>query len=99
MAHKLTLALRKKGYEAYEFHDRFSSIVTVGSFDSTGTPRADGKTEINPAAYKIMCAFRPETQNNLGQMQRGQIPGRGRLCARACDGVPLAGDGASCRIT
>jgi hypothetical protein len=32
-AHKLTIALREKGWEAYEFHDRHESIVTVGSFD------------------------------------------------------------------
>ncbi|MCA9204891.1 MAG: hypothetical protein KDA59_17675, partial [Planctomycetales bacterium] len=31
-AHRLTLALRRRGVEAYEFHDRFASIVTVGSF-------------------------------------------------------------------
>ena len=45
-AHKLVEVLRNQGYEAYEFHDRGSSIVTVGSFDSVGTPRADGKIEI-----------------------------------------------------
>jgi hypothetical protein len=32
-AHKLTVALRSKGWEAYEFHDRYESYVTVGSFD------------------------------------------------------------------
>ena len=32
-AHKLTSALRFKRWEAYEFHDRHESYVTVGSFD------------------------------------------------------------------
>lgn len=32
-AHTLTIALREKGWEAYEFHDRNESYVTVGSFD------------------------------------------------------------------
>jgi hypothetical protein len=32
-AHKLALALRKIGWEAYEFHDRHESYVAVGSFD------------------------------------------------------------------
>ena len=32
-AHKLTVALRSKGWEAYEFHDRYESYVTVGSFN------------------------------------------------------------------
>ncbi len=56
-AHTLTEALRKKGYEAYEFHDRETSIVCIGSFDSVGYPRADGKTEINPDIHKIMEVF------------------------------------------
>jgi hypothetical protein len=43
-AHKLTLALRQKGWEAYEFHDYDESIVTVGSFDSVAQQLADGRT-------------------------------------------------------
>jgi hypothetical protein len=56
-AHDLTEALRMKGYDAYEFHDRFSSIVTVGSFDSVGTQRLDGKVEIDPRVHAIMKLF------------------------------------------
>ena len=41
-AQRLTLALREKGWDAYEFHDRFESIVTVGSFDEQGKPTPDG---------------------------------------------------------
>ena len=59
-AHDLTLALRQKGYEAYEFHDRFASMVTVGSFDSPGTRRPDGKIEINPKAHQIIKTFGPD---------------------------------------
>jgi hypothetical protein len=59
-AHKLTLALRKQGIEAYEFHDRHESVVTIGSFDSVGTPRQDGKTEINPAVLQIMQTYGAE---------------------------------------
>jgi hypothetical protein len=32
-AHNLTVALRAKGWEAYEFHDRHESYVCVGSFN------------------------------------------------------------------
>jgi len=60
MAQKLTEYLRSKGWEAYQFHDRHSSIVTVGSFNSVGIPRPDGKTEINPAVHKIMQTFAPQ---------------------------------------
>ena len=49
-----------KGWEAYEFHDRYASIVTVGSFNSVGTPRPDGKTEINPQVHAIMKTFGAE---------------------------------------
>jgi hypothetical protein len=64
-AHLLTEALRMKGWEAYEFHDRYASIVTVGSFDSVGTPRADGQIEINPRIYSIMQTFRAQQAPGL----------------------------------
>jgi hypothetical protein len=56
-AHALTEELRKKGVEAYEFHDRYSSVVAVGSFNAVGTPRPDGKTEINPTIYDLMRKY------------------------------------------
>jgi hypothetical protein len=59
-AHALAEELRKQGVEAYEFHDRYSSIVTVGSYDSVGTPQSDGKIEINPAMYEIMKTYGPD---------------------------------------
>ncbi len=62
-AHKVTATLREMGYEAYEFHDRSSSIVTVGGFESTGTPRTDGKIEINPVAFKIIELFKAKDPN------------------------------------
>ena len=65
-AHRLTLALREKQWEAYEFHDRYSSIVTVGSFKAVGTPRADGKIEINPQIHKIMRTFGAENTAAAG---------------------------------
>jgi hypothetical protein len=58
MAHKLTEALRIKGYEAYEFHDRYASIVTVGSFDSTGQTGANGVTEIDPRIKAVLDQFK-----------------------------------------
>ena len=56
-AHELCEALRLKGYEAYEFHDRCASIVTVGSFESVGTQRADGKIDMNPKIYEVIKEF------------------------------------------
>jgi hypothetical protein len=57
-AHRLTVALRRRGVEAYEFHDRNASIVTVGSFNSYGTPRPDGVTELDPRIVKIMETYK-----------------------------------------
>jgi hypothetical protein len=66
-AHLLTEALRKKGYEAYEFHDRNSSIVTVGSFSTVGSKRQDGKIEINPQVHAIMKTFGAEAKVEPGK--------------------------------
>lgn len=81
-AHVLTEALRKKGYEAYEFHDRYSSIVTVGSFESVGTPRQDGKIEINPAIHTIMTTFGAETKAEPGKQAQVGKP-------KKLAGIPL----------
>lgn len=59
-AHRMTVALREKGYEAYEFHDRAASIVCVGSFEQVGAPRADGRIEIDPRIHTIMQTFGAE---------------------------------------
>ena len=78
-AHTLTVALRQKGYEAYEFHDLHESIVTIGSFDSVGQDRADGKTEINPLVHKIMETFKAKRQSlpgsNLAALQPYRLEG------------------------
>jgi hypothetical protein len=65
-ASQLCAALREKGIEAYEFHDRTESIVTVGSFAEVGQPRPDGKIEINPAVHRIMQEFGPIQQTRPG---------------------------------
>ena len=57
MAHELTMALRAKGYEAYEFHDRYMSMVTVGSFDAVGSPRPDGQIELDARVHALMDTF------------------------------------------
>jgi hypothetical protein len=66
-AHEMTMALRAKGYEAWEFHDRYASMVTVGSFDEVGTPRQDGQIEINPKLHELMEKFSAPKQTVAGQ--------------------------------
>ncbi|MGD9125947.1 MAG: hypothetical protein PVH19_01100 [Planctomycetia bacterium] len=77
-ADKLTKALRMKGYEAYQFHDRQASLVTVGSFNSVGSPRKDGKIEINPQILKIIETFKGQPSRTTG-----------KLGSRLVVGIPL----------
>jgi len=81
-AHRLTQALRIKGYDAYEFHDRYSSIVTVGSFAGVGTPRQDGRIEINPEVLAVIETFKAAPQAGPG------LSG-GALAPQSLDGIPF----------
>lgn len=56
-ARLLVAALRRRGVEAYQFHDRHESMVTVGSFDSVGDKRADGRIEIDPLVHEVMNRY------------------------------------------
>jgi hypothetical protein len=62
--------LRERGIEAYEFHDRTESIVTIGSFESEGTLLPNGTVEINPEMFKIVQQYRAVPR---------EIPGRGAV--------------------
>ena len=71
--------------EAYEFHDRFESIVTVGSFDSIGSKTRDGKINLNSEVYAVMHKF---------AARRRQFPGRNGeamtgLEPRQLEGIPF----------
>ncbi len=61
-AHELTVALRELGYDAYEFHDRYSSLVTIGGFDSVGTRRQDGSIQIDPKIQGVLQKFKAKRQ-------------------------------------
>jgi hypothetical protein len=78
-AHRLTEALRKRGIPAYEFHDRFESVVTIGSFESVGTRLPDGRIDLHPEVYKIMQSYGAE---------RLHLPHQGQaLQPRKLDGI------------
>jgi hypothetical protein len=81
-ASRLCAVLREKGVEAYEFHDRTESFVTVGSFSDVGQPRADGKIEINPAVHRIMEDYGPVEQAKSGTNQK-------ELYARVISGIRI----------
>jgi len=45
--------LREKGWEAYEFHDRYESYVAIGSFDQ-GETLADGRVVLSNRDAQII---------------------------------------------
>ncbi len=62
-AHDLTVALRSKGWEAYEFHDRYESYVTVGSFDDLQRNEYGQLTPSTREAQIIVNTFGASTPN------------------------------------
>lgn len=62
-ADRLGAALRARGVEAWVLHDRFESIVTVGSFATVGRPRADGKIEMHPEVHRVIQTYRGRNVN------------------------------------
>ena len=56
-AHLLTAELRAHGWEAYEFHDRKESLVTIGSFDQVAQRLADGRVAPTPQVQRIVQTF------------------------------------------
>ena len=85
---KMTVALRKQGVEAYQFHDRYRSLVTVGSFDSLGRALPDGKFEYSPEILRVIQEFsalnvRPELAR---QVPRGRGIGANGIAANGVVG-------------
>ncbi|MDR3182024.1 MAG: hypothetical protein LBT89_03740 [Planctomycetaceae bacterium] len=54
---QLCKALREQGVEAYEFHSRDESIVTVGSFNSYGQRLPNGTVQYDPAVLQIIQRY------------------------------------------
>jgi hypothetical protein len=81
-AHRLTMVLRSKGVDAFEFHDRYESIVTIGSFNTVGTPRIDGKIEIDPRILRIIETYKARRQRLPYSTQAGLVP-------RTLNGIPF----------
>ena len=67
-AHRMVVALRKRGYEAYEFHDRYASVVTVGSFDSPGQRDEMGRLRLDPQIQALMAKFQGGQRQLAGGM-------------------------------
>jgi hypothetical protein len=57
-----TKALRRAGYDAYQFHDRIQSIVTVGSFNELGKPDQQNRFVYDPMIQEIVARFGATSQ-------------------------------------
>ena len=71
-AHKLTEALRAKGVQAYEFHDRASSIVTIGSFDRSARRNRTARSSSIPRSTPSCSSMAPSRSIAAGP----DAPGR-----------------------
>lgn len=78
-AHRLTEALRRNGWPAWEFHDRDSSIVCVGSLDQLAVSGPGGRKAPHPEIARIVAGLGPDP----AALARGQI------MPRAFDGIML----------
>jgi hypothetical protein len=78
-AHRLTEALRKNGWPAWEFHDRDSSIVCVGNIDQLVVPGPGGRQAPHPEITRIVAGLGPDP----AALARGQI------LPRSFDGIML----------
>jgi hypothetical protein len=55
-------ALRSAGYEAYQFHDRDQSVVTVGGFDTLGAADANNRFVYVQGIREVIDRFSPKGQ-------------------------------------
>ena len=83
-AAKMTATLRKQGVEAYQFHDRYRSIVTVGSFEELGRELPDGKFEY---AADIRATVREYSAFNARKAR--VIPGKNAVAANHAAMIPF----------
>ena len=67
-------ALRIAGYEAYQFHDRTKSIVTVGSFNELGRDDKSNRFAYDPAIQKIVARFGATSQQTRSAYGLTQTP-------------------------
>lgn len=75
-AYLVTKVLRDAGYEAYQFHDRQESIVTIGGFDNLGKELADKSFQYDPAIQQIVDRFKGTdrvTQSKFGLTQTPRL--------------------------
>ena len=69
MAVALCKTLRERGVEAYEFHDNYGSIVTVGSFDQHSRRLPDGTAVLDPMVEQTIQQYQGKVVNGEYQVK------------------------------
>lgn len=77
--------LRKKGVQAYQFHDRERSLVTVGSFDFLGDELPNGGFRYNPEILQTMRKF---SAVNVDPALARQVP-QGSMAGNNINMIPF----------
>lgn len=81
-AHHITVFLRAKGWEAYEFHDRTESYVAVGSFDKVANQVPGGGVKPIREVDIIMRTFGAAYQTPAALNVNDQLPMVDRMRAQ-----------------
>ncbi len=71
-ANLATQVLRQAGYDAYQFHDRNTSVVTIGSFDNLGSENAQGQFVYASEIRQVIQEFGGAKEYRVSQM--GPLP-------------------------
>jgi hypothetical protein len=88
-AHQLTVALRAKGYEAFQFHNRNSSIVTVGSFHRPPVQRPDGALAYEPQVVDLIRRFGAKPKAPSPQPRAMQASAASSIQPATLIGIPF----------
>lgn len=94
-ADKMVKSLRKKGEEAYQYHDRKRSLVTVGSFDTLGRELPGGGFEYAPEIRQVVEKFkafnvRPELARQVPTNSRGAAANNAAMIPFDVEPTPIA---------
>jgi len=74
--------LREEGVDAYQFHDRTRSLVTIGSFETLGRQLPGGGFEYDPAIRSVMQKYCAGSESKPTQFGPG-------IAARHVNSIPF----------
>ena len=81
---KVLRKLRADGEEAYQFHDRYRSLVTVGSFETLGRELPNGSFQYSPEILRVMQKY-----SAFNAQHARTVPGRNGIAANHAALVPF----------